>query len=642
MASGIVEQTSQAKQGQQQRGGAEGARGKLVQRLLASSPNLPAFVADLLSTQAMVVAGTEAAAFMVEPAQESFGLRPVAHLRPDDASEEVRSAAIKAFIQLVRPCVEQNREGAFEVGAADDAGEMQYCLATVLRNQGEAVGVTAVVTRCRNMDRAKQRLASLELVAGYFELFSLRQSADEARLQASGHQGVLQLLAAVATVEGFEAGARNLTNELATRTGASRVALGWVKGERIKVRALSHTEKFDKKQELLQQTIRVMEECLDQEQIVYFDPDGSGSETVKREAESYSRANGNCIVLSAPMRRGTEVVGVITLELPADRKPDGSTTTLLSIASDVLTPQLYDRHENDRWIWVKMGHSLQRLAKATVGPQHTLAKIIVSAVLLAIVLLVAIKPMYRVSAPFEFAAVEKRALVAPARGFIARELPKIDGEDIRPGTKVKAGDLLASLDTTELELKLIEARTRAAAYTKESVDKMREGKQAESQIAAKQAEAEMASADLYAYQIKQSQIVSPLDGRVIKGDLRQRRGTPVDAYEPLFEVAQTDQLEVEASLAERDIQMVQVGQKGLIRTSGRPGETFNFTVTRIIPLGEPKDGANIFRVYGKLDSQDPQWLPGMAGDARIEIENKSLFWIWTHRFADFLTLKLWW
>ena len=38
---------------------------------------------------------------------------------------------------------------------------MQYCLATVLRSDGQAVGVTAVVTRCRGMDRARQRLASL-------------------------------------------------------------------------------------------------------------------------------------------------------------------------------------------------------------------------------------------------------------------------------------------------------------------------------------------------------------------------------------------------------------------------------------------------------------------------------------------------
>ena len=46
-------------QDQQQQQGA--SRSKLVQRLLAASPSLPAFLNDLLTTQAVVVAGTEAA-----------------------------------------------------------------------------------------------------------------------------------------------------------------------------------------------------------------------------------------------------------------------------------------------------------------------------------------------------------------------------------------------------------------------------------------------------------------------------------------------------------------------------------------------------------------------------------------------------
>ena len=63
------------------------------------------------------------------------------------------------------------------------------------------------------------------------------------------------------------------------------MSLGWVKGENIKVKALSHTEKFDKKQELIVKLQRVMEECLDQEEIVRFDPDGTRSENVTREAQ---------------------------------------------------------------------------------------------------------------------------------------------------------------------------------------------------------------------------------------------------------------------------------------------------------------------------------------------------------------------
>ena len=45
----------------------------------------------------------------------------------------------------------------------------------------------------------------------------------------------MQLAGAVGATDGFEHSARAFCNELATRTGSTRVSLGWVKGNRIKV-----------------------------------------------------------------------------------------------------------------------------------------------------------------------------------------------------------------------------------------------------------------------------------------------------------------------------------------------------------------------------------------------------------------------
>ena len=93
MSSGIVESSSQGNEGQQKTVGGGISRGKMVQRLLAAGTNLPAFINDLIHTQAVVVAGTEAAAFLIErtaPGAEgeqqvpegTFSLRPIAHIRP--------------------------------------------------------------------------------------------------------------------------------------------------------------------------------------------------------------------------------------------------------------------------------------------------------------------------------------------------------------------------------------------------------------------------------------------------------------------------------------------------------------------------------------------------------------------------------
>ena len=644
MASGIVEpssssQSSEAAGSVQQQQGA--SRSKLVQRLLTAGGNLPAFLDDLLTTQAVVVAGTEAAGFLIEKAEEGFTLRPVAHKRPDQSSPETRAAAIAAFQNLLRPCVVQQKDGAVEIGSPDENGEPQFCLVTLLRSEGQIVAVSAVITRCRNVERARQRLMSMELVAGYFELYSLRRVSEQSRQIAQSHQHVLQLATSVATAEGFESAAMNLCNELATRTGAVRVSIGWLKGEQVKVKALSHTEKFDKKQELVVQLQRVMEECLDQEEIVHYDPSGQSSQNVTRSAQEFSRTQGGNIVLSLPLRRAAEVIGVVTLEYGAQQKLAENAAAGLAVAVDLLAPQLYDRYQNDRWLIVKAGHSIQETAKLAIGPKHMLAKLIIALVIAAGLFVTFYKPTYHVSAPFQFTPLEKRSICAPTDGFIYT-LAKVDGQEIQPGTKVRKGQELLRLDTKALEQKRDDARSQARSKELEANLKRSDpAKTAEANIAMEQRKQALIQVALYEDLISQSILLSPIDGEILKGDLRDKKGGPVKEGEVLFEIARRDNLEAELTVAERDVQLLKEGQIGTLATTSLPTDKYDLRITRIVPLGEPKDGENIFKVYAAPDKNSADWRPGLVGEARVEIGPKRLVWIWTHRLVDFLRLKFW-
>jgi hypothetical protein len=314
MSSGIVEssQSGSSDREKKQQQPAAQTRARLVQKLLASGSDLPSFIRNLIEAQGVFIAGTEAAAFLIEQQSErEFGLRPVAHVRPDDSSPEVRTKALEAFAEIVRPCVVQGKDGVIEVdGTKRDAVDPQFCLVTLLRSGGNVVAVSAVITRAPNMARAQQRLTNMELVAGYFELYTLQRTSEQARMLATTHQNVLQLATSVATAEGFESAAMNLCNELASRTGATRVALGWVHGTKVKLKAMSHTEKFDKKQELSVLIVAAMEECLDQEEVVQYDPSGDAdgnSNNVTRAAAELSRRQGGVSVMTLPLRRGGDI-----------------------------------------------------------------------------------------------------------------------------------------------------------------------------------------------------------------------------------------------------------------------------------------------------------------------------------------------
>ena len=100
MSSGIVESQDQEQdhgqdQNQNKQGEAQdalqqpgGGRSRLVQRLLAASANLSQFIDDLLRTQAVMVAGTEAAGFIFERTDAGMTLRNIAHVRPDNSTAE--------------------------------------------------------------------------------------------------------------------------------------------------------------------------------------------------------------------------------------------------------------------------------------------------------------------------------------------------------------------------------------------------------------------------------------------------------------------------------------------------------------------------------------------------------------------------
>ncbi len=661
MSSGIVESNQGSGSGQQQ---ASGKRSKLVERLLDASANLPSFMKDLLNTMAVTVAGTEAAGFLIERQGDPntpgpVSLRTVTHIRPDESDDEVRAAAIQAFQEILLPCIAQNKDGAIEVGSPD-GGEPQFCLITLLRNEGAAVAAAAVITRCRDHERARQRLMSMQLVAGYFELYMLRRQMDQSRELAVRHQNVLQLTTSVATAEGFEAAAMNFCNELSNRSNASRVSVGWIKGTSIKVKALSHTEKFDKKQDLIVRIQRVMEECMDQEEPVRFDSEGTRSDNVTREAESLCRSQGDSSVYAVPLRRRAELVGVVVLEYTPPAKLTDEVANALAVTADLLAPQLWDRHENDRWIAVKVGKSIAAGTKVAIGPKHVLAKLIIALVIGIAVVLVFWQPMYHVSAPFQFISAQKRTLSAPYEGFI-------DQVKVKPGQRFIKGQLLLVLDATETRKRLAKAEADygayMATYTKEISNKEDEGAPGRAATALEQAKSAQAEADLYKYQMSRATMVAPFDGIVLKGDLDDKIGAHVQNGDPLMEIQETGQtLEAELQVAERDIHYLKEapidlskpfdvktlkdtnGWRGKLSANSTPDREVGFSVKRIVPLGnaDAKDADNTFKVIVLLDEQPDFIKPGMAGEARVDVGNRRLGWIWTHRLVDWMRLKLWW
>jgi multidrug efflux pump subunit AcrA (membrane-fusion protein) len=608
--------------------------------LLATSAGLPQFLQDLLTPHPAQVAGTEAAGFLIEKTEQGVGLKVVAHVRNDNAPAETRQQALNAFAEMMKPCIEQGKDAVIQVtpeGDGVDISEPQFCLVTLLRADGNVVAISGVITRCRDVDRAQQRLQAMQLVAGYFELFTMRRSLEQTRDTALTHQNVLQLAGAVATAEGFQGAAMNLCNELAARTGATRVSLGWLHGNTVKLKSLSHTEEFDKKQEMAIAIVRTMEECVDQEEIVRFSPDGQSTANVTRAAQQLSTLNGGQEILSLPLRYHDRIVGVITLQFTRGHELDARAATSLAVCTELLAPQLSYRFNNDRWLITKAGLSVKYTAELAVGPKHMVAKLVIIATVSLLLFITLYRPIFRVSAPFTFVPVDKRVLSAPFDGYVWKV-------NFRKGDSFKAGDVLVEMDQHELINELARAEAGAASKHDEYLRNMADKKVAEAQEAHDEEKAYDADVATAQYNIDRAKVRAPFDGQILQGDMEDKQGSSLKKGDPMFEIAaQNTRIEAEMEIAERDIQWVAGGgtQVGYLATDALPTDKHSFHVRRVVPLGNAKEGANVFKVYADIDDPLDAWRPGMRGEARVQVGRRPLIWIWSHHLVDWLRIKLW-
>jgi multidrug efflux pump subunit AcrA (membrane-fusion protein) len=340
------------------------------------------------------------------------------------------------------------------------------------------------------------------------------------------------------------------------------------------------------------------------------------------------------------------MIGVVTLEFSPGSQLGPQAATGLSVAADLLAPQLYDRHENDRYLITKVGTSSREGYKMLIGPKHWLAKTLIFVAIVGLWVLAGAptifwgplyKPMYQVVAPFSFAPVERRYVHAPFEGFIKEVY-------VRPGDQVKPGDKLFELDTTELRQQYTRAmgehNAARAAYAKYMGERP-QPKVAEAKVEEQKAISALAEAKLFQERIEKSLVKADIAGAILEGDLKDKKHAPVKLGEQVMTIGLPDKLRGELRVPERDIQDVKDGAKGELAITSLPQERFPFTVERIIPTIQTQDGSSHFKVIVTLEKSAEYWRPGMEGEARVDVAPASLGWKWTRRLVDFVRLKLW-
>lgn len=218
------------------------------------------------------------------------------------------------------------------------------------------------------------------------------------------------------------------------------------------------------------------------------------------------------------------------------------------------------------------------------------------------------------------------------RRFVASPDDAILGEClVSPGDLVSEGDLLAKLDEKELtwkrdgllaDLEQLEKKRDSATASRDFT---------EQKITSLEIEKSRLELDVLEKQLERYQMLSPISGMVVTGDLMRMRGVPVERGQTLFEIAPLDEMVVEIAVPDREIEHLRTGQQASIQLEAIQGEPITSTVLKIHPRSEIRENENVFIAECMVMNERQQLRPGMRGTVEVECGKRSLAWVLFHK-----------
>jgi biotin carboxyl carrier protein len=446
---------------------------------------------------------------------------------------------------------------------------------------------------------------------------------------------VLELIATSLHHERFQAAATAVVTELAGVLRCERVSIGFLRGKHARVRAISHSASFGKKANVVRAIEAAMDEAIDQQATVQYPPAPEGPIQVVRSHETLSREHGSGSICTVPLAEGQNILGAITIERPDTTPLDEQTVKLCEHAGALIGPVLDVRRKDDRWLGAKAWDSFKGFVKKLTGPRHVALKLITAGIVFLALFFTFAKGGYRVTADARLEGSVQRAVAAPLAGYVADAL-------VRAGDVVSEGDVLFALDDRDLYLERLKWMSQKSQYVREYNEAVANRDRAQANVLAAQVEQAEAQVALIEEQLARVQVTAPFDAIVVSGDLSQSLGVPVERGDVLFELAPLRGYRVILEVEERDIGQLQAGQHGQLALTGLPGDRLPIVVRRVTPVSTAEEGNNFFRVEAELTGDAPPLLrPGMEGVAKVEIDERRLIWIWSHKIIYWLKMFFW-
>jgi len=585
------------------------------------------FCQSWLEVQCQLVSGVnDAMVVLQKPGEETFA--PLAFWPESRRDRPSLAALAERALQEGRGIVEASAAAAL-------AGQRPgYQLAYPVRVEGRVRGVVALDISSRDELQLQAAMRQLQWGAGWLEVL-LRRRADPMEAARLRTKLMLQLIATFLEPREFKDAAMALVTDIASQLGCDRVVLGSLQKGEIRLEAVSHAAQFDRHANLLNATVGAMTEALDQGEPIVYPPERDGRLVVTLSHAELAQMSGAGGIATFPLMHDGRPVGALTLERAYGSRFDAPATELLEGLASMLGPLLELQRSRHRTLAAHVAEDGRDFWAKLAGPRHAGLKLAVILLGVLGLFLAFATGSYRVSAEARIEGELQRSITAPFQGYVRES-------EARAGDTVRRGQLLARLDDRDLRMEHARLAAQREQYSQQYRDAMAKQDRSQVRIVSAQAAQTAAQLALVEEQLARTEVAAPFDGILVSGDLTQSLGAPLERGQVMFEVAPLDAYRVVLQVDERDIQDLEVGQRGELVLMSMPGERYPFSVLKITPVSTAKDGRNVFRVEADFGARAESRLrPGMEGVAKIEVGERHLAWIWTRRLVEWLRLKAW-
>ncbi|CAB1085074.1 Membrane-fusion protein-like [Olavius algarvensis Delta 1 endosymbiont] len=554
---------------------------------------------------------------------------------PAEDSGLIQSAQIKSLVEDIAETSAHKGYAWLDADAQDDFRGTGALLGARLKLEEED-RLSVMVLRLSDSSGLSTEEAAMRLllVIDTPMVYQLVRLVNQAKLDVANFSEALDVMVLLNDEKRYVGAAMIFCNELAARYNCERVSLGWLKGAYLRVQAISHMERFEKKMDAVQTLEAAMEEAFDQDEEILWPP-APDTFFVARDHEAFAREQGVPYMVSVPIRLDDAPMGVLTCERSLQPFSEEDARGL-RVLCDQAGRRLGDLKRHDRWFGARLATASKEALAKVFGVEHTFAKLLTVLISAALLFMVFGKWQYRVEAPFMLKTDDLAFLPAPFDGYI-------HGVHVEVGDRVADQAPLLTLDTRELLLEESNAMANRNRYKREAEKARSQKALADMQIAQALEAQARARFDLVRYHIEHARVKAPFAGIVVEGDLEELLGAPVRKGDILFKVARLEKMYAELKVDQRDIHEVGDALTGEIAFVSRPDLKFPVVVQRIDPVAAADEEGNVFVVRaGFSENIASWWRPGMSGVAKINVGQRRILWILTHRTIDFLRLFLWW